>query len=1012
MTSLPALLLSLVAAVVLMVVGVLQRQPLVFAIGASSPFLAVLLTAPVLRRFAVRNVVRHPRETVLIVLGAMLGTSIITSAQVVGDSLQASVHQTVYTQLGPVDEVVQQYTTPAWDADEAATEAAQRDSLLQKALSIPQVDGAMWVTEADGALAVQQPTPRALPDARVLELDFAKARAFGNDPAATGISGTTPAPGHAVVTETAANRLGIHPGGLVEVYVGGQHLRLTVDDVVAQKGLAGLAVDSGGSASYNVLVAPGTLASAAATWASQHPDQLAAPTKNVLLVSNVGGVESGAEHSEAVGDALATVVGSSSFDVQLVKHDRIRDAKVSGRILALFFDAIGGFSIAAGVLLLINIFWMLAQERQTELGIFRAIGMRRKSMIGGFGLEGWFYAIGAALVGTLAGVGIGRAVVGVADRVFSNLDTEAFRLNFHVEPISLQWGFSAGLLISLLTVTIASVLVSRMNVIAAIRDLPNVVSPRQRVLGAGCALLLATAGAYAWSIGHGRHNDIAVITGPVVLGLGLLWFLKRFRFRRIATTVVAAALLVWMNVASKVDARAFRHTHAAIYGVEALVTIFAAVALISVHHDKLGKLARHIGRGPQALALRIGMTYPVIRPGRTALLITMYSLVTFVVTLSMVIGHVLTTQVDSQLQSISGGADLFLQHRSDTDSRTSGSASALPVDEIAHRPDVERATLVRKSGGYIGTSTSDVESLEVFGIGNGWFQNGAPKVKHRGAQYADDAAMWAALAHDPSSVVVDRALADQGHGIGTTLELRNGDDEPGSSASSSDTGAGATSGGRRTVKVVGVVDADEDGDGKAYLSADAFTSLYGTDRPADERLYVRTKAGTDPTAIAAQLSGLYVDRGYEAMSFREMTAKIHSTVTQFLRLVQGYLAIGLLAGIAGLGVVMVRAVRERRRQIGVLRAIGLPAYAVRRAFLFESGFVAFEGTVIGLACGLGLCWRLFNSTKVLAGVSMSVPWLLLAGMLIAILVASLLATLAPARSASRIRPAIVLRSID
>ena len=63
-------------------------------------------------------------------------------------------------------------------------------------------------------------------------------------------------------------------------------------------------------------------------------------------------------------------------------------------------------------------------------------------------------------------------------------------------------------------------------------------------------------------------------------------------------------------------------------------------------------------------------------------------------------------------------------------------------------------------------------------------------------------------------------------------------------------------------------------------------------------------------------------------------------------------ALGLLVGIAGLGVVMVRAVRERRRNIGVLRALGFQAGTVQRAFLTESSLVALEGILFGSALGL------------------------------------------------------------
>ena len=67
---------------------------------------------------------------------------------------------------------------------------------------------------------------------------------------------------------------------------------------------------------------------------------------------------------------------------------------------------------------------------------------------------------------------------------------------------------------------------------------------------------------------------------------------------------------------------------------------------------------------------------------------------------------------------------------------------------------------------------------------------------------------------------------------------------------------------------------------------------------------------------------------------------------------RGYLALGSIVGIAGIGVIMVRAVRERRRQVGVLRALGFQATAVRRAFVVESAFVAVEGVVIGTVLAL------------------------------------------------------------
>ena len=72
----------------------------------SLPFLYILARRPVLRRLAVRNAVRRPREATLVVLGSLLGAAIITGSLVVGDTMGASIRQIVHTHLGPVDELV------------------------------------------------------------------------------------------------------------------------------------------------------------------------------------------------------------------------------------------------------------------------------------------------------------------------------------------------------------------------------------------------------------------------------------------------------------------------------------------------------------------------------------------------------------------------------------------------------------------------------------------------------------------------------------------------------------------------------------------------------------------------------------------------------------------------------------------------------------------------------------------------------------------------------------------
>ena len=130
-----------------------------------------------------------------------------------------------------------------------------------------------------------------------------------------------------------------------------------------------------------------------------------------------------------------------------------------------------------------------------------------------------------------------------------------------------------------------------------------------------------------------------------------------------------------------------------------------------------------------------------------------------------------------------------------------------------------------------------------------------------------------------------------------------------------------------------------------------------------------------------------------------------------LRLFQGFLALGLVVGIAALGVISTRSVVERRQQVGMLRAIGYRSHMVALAFLLESSFIALSGILIGVIGGVVLgrdIVDVFLST-IAPAQNFSIPWLQIGLIVVAAYGFSLLTTLLPAYQASRIYPAEALR---
>jgi putative ABC transport system permease protein len=166
--------------------------------------------------------------------------------------------------------------------------------------------------------------------------------------------------------------------------------------------------------------------------------------------------------------------------------------------------------------------------------------------------------------------------------------------------------------------------------------------------------------------------------------------------------------------------------------------------------------------------------------------------------------------------------------------------------------------------------------------------------------------------------------------------------------------------------------------------------------------------------LATNLQGRFLSASLVATPMANSIRRLFDANLAFFRLMEGFLALGLLIGITGLGVVMVRAVRERRRTIGILRALGFRSRTIERSFLIESAFVALEGVVLGSTLGVLTTWLMYQKSAAFSGIQSGFPvmWGTAATMAIITLAASLVATLAPARRAAHILPALATRSAE
>jgi putative ABC transport system permease protein len=144
------------------------------------------------------------------------------------------------------------------------------------------------------------------------------------------------------------------------------------------------------------------------------------------------------------------------------------------------------------------------------------------------------------------------------------------------------------------------------------------------------------------------------------------------------------------------------------------------------------------------------------------------------------------------------------------------------------------------------------------------------------------------------------------------------------------------------------------------------------------------------------------DTVQEAQAFRAMT----DGMKYFLGAVG---VVTLLLGGLGVMNVMMVAVRERTREIGVRKALGAPAHIILRQFFFEALMIAFLSGSIGLGVGYGMCYlvNLLPMPDFFAGLLPTwTAGVLASGLLGA---SAVLAALYPARKAASVDPIEALR---
>lgn len=1076
------------------------------------------LRNPLFFRLGLRNIPRRRAQTTLIIFGLMLSTLIISSAFTTGDTLSNSLRNQAIDIAGPIDHLVEYETTAGRNVSEEAAVVPQEvaDDLAAAFADDERIVGfaralfdTVSVSNADSG--------QRLALSFLLGLDPAEVDAIGGIPELGGgqLNLGDFDEGSIILNASAAEQLAADPGDEILVRARGVEHSFTVvavaedtlvsgqvDLVDPQGGVIRLEAAQAIFGQAGQMDGVGVTAIGGVTGALRLSEEIDKALNAFLVEQARAEVAAGVPVSQRV---YADSLDRSIFESNPFKQDNIDNAEIFGSIFTSLFLLMGLFSIAAGILLIFLIFVLLSEERKPEMGIARAVGMRRSHLVQTYLAEGMAYNVGSALVGTVLGIAVAFLMVGVLNSAFD--DSLGFSFSRHVEPRSIVVAAGMGIVITFITVAISSFRVSVLNIVAAIRDIPDggavarrpvsiagifttpigllllvLTTPNTVVIG-GILSLAAPASTRdrlaerlmvpGWALmrwrqewwasvtlfglflafeGGGSGTAWIYLTGLTLFPLGLLLTTRRFggthglpaAGRAAHTLVGLLVLFFWfapaefhediLGVDVEGNAELFFLSGAAMVTAGVVVIIFNLdifvwlLRIIGVVFGRLRPVVQTAVAYPGTAKFRTGMTIAMIA-------IIMFALVTFT-TINENFARLFTSDTAAGGYQIQADAD----RDSGIDDLTAALAEADRADISAELRGVSRLFV----GSINGTDVQNVEAqafdgfreelqtdaagnvivepaedtgfrqLFLGGADDGFLDANEIVLQARAFGFATDAEVWQALrtpAPDGRRYGVITAIAVEGSG-----GLAPSDEEDFKLPEEIDEDtqripeitvrlSNSIRGAEAEVTIIGVINqvvgiaAAQPGDLRPTLitHAEVVAELY--ESPDLVRHLAQAAPGFEALTTAQEIEATLQ---LETVSIKDELEDQQDTFNAILGLFQGFTALGLVAGLAALGVLAVRAVVERRQQIGVLRAIGFRASWVRLGLILEMSFISLMGLLLGGGLAIALSWRLFDEGAFgsTSGAAFYVP-IARIGLFFGIaIVATAILTYLPARQAS------------
>jgi putative ABC transport system permease protein len=410
-------LLALLVGLLLILTGVALLTPSLTRPVVSA--LAAVFAGWTPGRLGGRNSARNPRRTAVTAAALMVGVSLITGISVVLTSATASLNHILDTQMH-VDLII------AGDQTVANTFPPTFDgAVLDRARVLPGVAGVVGVY-SDVAMINGRPTPIAAVS------DSSQMRAMAGMTAREGTLDGLGA-GQLIVDENTAKSLNLHAGDSVRVQL------------------------SKGAASVFTITGVYSKATGVNGWITGQTEAVSFRTNR----PSQGFIETAPGASIAqIKAELATLLADNPEVSVTDRSGYVQQQTRSLDSVMVMVQMLLALSIIIALLGIVNTLALSIIERTRELGLLRAIGLRRRQLMSMVGVESVVISVFGALLGVAVGVAMGAATTqGLRDQGFTTIGVPWAQIVVYL---------ALGAVVGVIASVVPAIRAARLNVLNAI----------------------------------------------------------------------------------------------------------------------------------------------------------------------------------------------------------------------------------------------------------------------------------------------------------------------------------------------------------------------------------------------------------------------------------------------------------------------------------------------------------------------------------------------------------------